>query len=322
MRRRRFIATSAGVSAVLASGCAGLDEDGLGGETDDQQSDGSTSDAGELGTFRLLISDMPADIGDFDSLDVWFSSARVFRGDGEEEDADEDEGADDDEETNDEDGEEETDSEDAEDGEEETDAEDTEDDEDSEEDDEAEDEEGEDEDEPGGFVEFELDDAKVDLTEVVGERAMPVLEDELEAGTYSGVHLFVEDVEGIVEGEDVSVKVPSEKLQIIKPFEIGTEETVSFVFDINVVKRGNNDEYNLLPVVAKSGVNGEDVEVDEVEDDEESEEEDAEEGDEDEDSTDDGNDGGEDSSNSGDEAQDQSDDGDAENGDEEDSEET
>lgn len=305
MRRRRFIATSAGVSAVLVSGCAGIDEDGLGGETDDdQQSDGSASDPGELGTFRLLISDMPADIGDFDSLDVWFSSARVFRGDGEEEDVDEEEETDDGAEEEDAaDGDEETGDDD---GDEETDGEDTEDDgeDDPDEDDDAEDEEADD-DERGGFVEFELDDANVNLTEVVGERAMPVLEDELDAGTYSGVHLFVEDVEGIVEGEEVGVKVPSEKLKIVKPFEIGTEETVSFVFDINVVKRGNNDAYNLLPVVAKSGVNGEDVEVDEVEEDEESDEDD------------DGGDEAEDSSENGDdeEEQDQSGDGDGENGD-------
>lgn len=44
-------------------------------------------------------------------------------------------------------------------------------------------------------------------------------------------------------------------------------ESVSFVFDVNVVKRGKTGEYNLLPVISESGVAAEDVEVTEVDED-------------------------------------------------------
>ncbi|MFW6458046.1 MAG: hypothetical protein ACOCY6_01375 [Halodesulfurarchaeum sp.] len=52
---------------------------------------------------------------------------------------------------------------------------------------------------------------------------------------------------------------------IIRPFEIGADEELSFVFDINFVQEGPAGGYNLLPVIGKSGVVGEDVSVEEVE---------------------------------------------------------
>jgi hypothetical protein len=199
--RRTFLATTAGVGTVLLAGCSG-------GET------GS-------GEFRLLISDQPTAIEDFDSLDVTLSSARVFR-------AEEDEeltsavvnetvnGT-------------------------------------------AEDEEGD------GFVEFDIDSVTVDLTQVKGDRAVSVVEGELEAGRYSGIELRVASAEGVVDGEDVGVMVPSDRLRIVKPFEVGADEELSFVFDINVIQKGPTGSYNLLPVIGKSGVAGEEVEVEEVE---------------------------------------------------------
>jgi hypothetical protein len=126
------------------------------------------------------------------------------------------------------------------------------------------DEEGaEDDDGNGGFVVRELDGATVDLTEVVGDKAISVLDGELEEGRYSKIELYAESVDGVVDGESVDVKIPSEKLQITKSFEVVAGESVEFVFDINVVKKGNGG-YNLLPVISKSGVAGKDVEVEEV----------------------------------------------------------
>ena len=58
-----------------------------------------------------------------------------------------------------------------------------------------------------------------------------VLDGKLATGQYSKIELYVSDVEGIVGGESVPVKVPSN---------------------------------NLLPVISKSGVAGEDVDVEEV----------------------------------------------------------
>ena len=68
------------------------------------------------------------------------------------------------------------------------------------------------------------------------------------------------------------VTVPSDKLQIVKPFEIEPNKTTKFVFDINVVRKGHSNEYNLLPVISDSGVVGEDIaDIEEVEHKEEEE---------------------------------------------------
>ncbi|GGO02452.1 MULTISPECIES: DUF4382 domain-containing protein [Haloarcula] len=247
MDRRTFISTTTAVGASVVAGCGGQSG---GGSTDGDATDSTVTASSTTGTFRLLISDRPADIGDFDSLDVTFDRARVFRAkadetetavseteetDGEEtepETEEPDEAADDEADSGEETGGDETDA-DAGDGD-------------------------------GGFEVFDLDSPTVDLTEVVGEKAIGVLDGELEAGRYSKVELYVGDVEGVVDGETVPVKVPSEKLQIVNPFEIVADEAVEFVFDINVVEKGPNG-YNLLPVIGESGVAGKDVEVEEVE---------------------------------------------------------
>ncbi|MFB6118116.1 hypothetical protein [Halosegnis sp.] len=78
MRRRRFIAAAAGLGTVALAGCFGNTGGGDGGTSGDGDGSGGT------GSFRLLISDQPATIEDFESLDVTLSSARVFRADEEE----------------------------------------------------------------------------------------------------------------------------------------------------------------------------------------------------------------------------------------------
>lgn len=120
-------------------------------------------------------------------------------------------------------------------------------------------------DEDRSVVEFSLDNVTVDLTQVKGDRAVSVLEGELDAGRYSGIELLIASAEGVVDSETVDVMVPSNRLRIIKPFEVGAGEELDFVFDINVVQKGPSGGYNLLPVIGKSGVAGEDVAVEEVE---------------------------------------------------------
>lgn len=105
----------------------------------------------------------------------------------------------------------------------------------------------------------------VDLTQVKGDRAISILEENLEAGNYTGVHLQVSNVSASIDNETADVKIPSERLKINKEFEIAPNSTTSFVFDINVVRRGQSGSYNLLPVISESGVAGQDVEVEEVE---------------------------------------------------------
>lgn len=116
------------------------------------------------------------------------------------------------------------------------------------------------------FETIQLEDSPtVDLTRVKGDRAVSILEENLEAGNYTGVHLQVSNVSASIDGESANVKVPSERLKINNEFEIAPNSTTSFVFDINVVRRGQSGSYNLLPVISESGVAGQDVEVEEVE---------------------------------------------------------
>ncbi|QRV16143.1 DUF4382 domain-containing protein [Haloterrigena salifodinae] len=292
--RRAFIAAGGTVGATMLAGCAGDatpddSSDAPDDETDSEETDGPAT-AGAA-NFRLLVSDRPADIGDFDRLDVSFDNARIFDGGGEESD-------------NSEGGESETDGEDAE-----TDDEETADDGDEEESSEDGDDDASTGDESGdesdanngesnandgesdadgdgsdssddaverhrGFYWLDLEGATVDLTQVVGEKAVSVFEGGLSAGSYEKIELHVADVEGVVDGETVPVKVPSEKLQITHAFEVRKDEPLEFVFDINVVKKGNGG-YNLTPVISESGVAGEDVDVEEVDDESDDSDEDA-----------------------------------------------
>lgn len=262
LNRRHFIASTGGLSLAVLAGCTGQRDSGTNGDdsggsdTGDGSgsgpnyggSNGGTGDSDSTGTFRLLISDQPVAIDDFDRLDVTFDSARVFRGGGDEEDEEEsDESTTTQTETTTENGETN--------GSTQTLTQDATTDNGS-----TETEEGQ-----RGYLTLDLGGATVDLTEVVGDNAINVFEGELPEGRYTKIELRAADVEGVVDGELVSVTIPSDKLQLIKPFEVTAGETLSFIFDINVVKKGQSGEYNLLPVIGKSGVAGEDVEVNEIE---------------------------------------------------------
>ena len=341
--RRKFVALGAGASATLLAGCAG--EGSLPSSGGSDGSDGSDGGSGTTtGTFRLLISDAPADIGDFDRLDVTLDRARVFEArDGEDEEEDEeaadeedDEGESDDDtgenatETDDDTGENVTETDDDgspngtaddEDGEDDVEGDESEDnEEDAEADDEEEDAEGEDEEEDAegeddadggedrGFRVVDLDGATVDLTQVIDEDAIAVFDGELPAGSYEKIELEVSAVEGVVDGAEVEVKLPSEKLQITNGFEVTADEPVSFVFDINVVKRGKNNGYILKPVISGSGVAGRDVEVNEIDEDEDGDDDDEES------EADEEGEEGDDSEDTDDEETDDSDDGDGTTG--------
>ena len=86
--RRRFLAIGAGIGATLLAGCsAGSGTAGSAGEspTDTSAEPATAEDTATVGgTFRLLISDQPVAIDEFESLDVTLDRARIFRhgGDG------------------------------------------------------------------------------------------------------------------------------------------------------------------------------------------------------------------------------------------------
>ncbi|TKX48226.1 DUF4382 domain-containing protein [Halorubrum sp. SD690R] len=268
--RREFVAVGAGASATLLAGCTGGESPPSSGGSDG--SDGSDGSEPLTGTFRLLISDAPADIDDFDRLDVTLDRARVFEaGDGEDEDdEDGDENEDDAGEnvtdTDGDDGSPNGTADDEDEGDDVAGDESGDDEEDTEGDDDEEDDADEGEDR--GFRVVDLDGATVDLTQVIDEDAIAVFDGELPAGDYEKIELAVSAIEGTVDGGEVDVKLPSEKLQITNGFEVTADEPVSFVFDINVVKRGKNNGYILKPVISGSGVAGRDVEVNEIDEDE------------------------------------------------------
>ncbi len=184
------------------------------------------SDSGDSGTFELMVSDQPNAIHDFDHLNVTFSEARVFaRGD----------------DVNDSNGGFETRS-----SKRRVDAV-----------------GAHVNDSNGGFETIDIEGETVDLTTVVGDRATSIANISLEEGEYTKVELHVDSTEATVDGESASVMVPSNKLMVTKNFTVEANETTSFVFDIRVVRRGDG-AYNLLPVVSRSGVAGDDVEVERV----------------------------------------------------------
>lgn len=265
--RRTLLGVGALLGTSVLTGC--LSDDG--GATSPDGTGTPAGDDEEAGRFRLLISDQPVAIDDFDSLTVWLDEARVFpEGSPDDDDADTPTPTPDStpEPTpsptpNESDDNSTADGLDANissaDGQQ-------------------------------GFFFLDLEDASVDLTQVIGDKAIEVFDGELEAGRYTKIELYPSDVEGIVDDEEVTVHIPSDRLQIVTPFEIVAGEELSFVFDINVVRRGQGDEYNLTPVIAESGVVGEDLEgieeIDPDEDDDDGADDDEETGENEEDGTD------------------------------------
>lgn len=111
--------------------------------------------------------------------------------------------------------------------------------------------------ESGNWLEFTPDITEVDLKPLVGENALEIWSGNLTPGEYSKVFLYVSEVNGILTealgGGKANVKLPSEKLQISKPFVISENTTTSFVYDVTVVKAGQSGQYILQPQIAQSG---------------------------------------------------------------------
>ena len=98
----------------------------------------------------------------------------------------------------------------------------------------------------------------IDLRPLEEDNALLLWSGNLTAGEYTKVFIHVSDVSGVLieTGELVDVKLPSEKLQISKPFEVKTDSVTSFVFDVTVVAAGSEQsgiKYILKPVVQESG---------------------------------------------------------------------
>lgn len=111
--------------------------------------------------------------------------------------------------------------------------------------------------ESGNWTEFIPDVTEVDLKPLIGENALEIWNGNLTPGEYNKVFIYVSDVNGILiealGGEEANVKLPSNKLQISKPFVISEDTVTSFVYDVTVIEAGKSGQYILQPQIAQSG---------------------------------------------------------------------
>ena len=115
-------------------------------------------------------------------------------------------------------------------------------------------------DESGEWLELPPDVEVVDLTELKGENAQAIWSGSIPAGNYTKVFIYVSDVWGnlteAMGSETVDVKLPSNKLQISRPFVVTDDSVTSFVYDVAVVAAGNEQsgvKYILKPQIGSSG---------------------------------------------------------------------
>ncbi|MFB6268820.1 MAG: DUF4382 domain-containing protein [Halobacterium sp.] len=125
------------------------------------------------------------------------------------------------------------------------------------------------EDSGAGWVGRDVDNRTVDLTELQGANATLLGNVTVPAGEYEKVFVHVGEVEGTLKsGEQVNVKLPSQKLHLNEGFTVDSAGGVDFVFDITVFEAGNSGKYILKPVASESGT---DVPIERVDDEGESE---------------------------------------------------
>ncbi len=120
--------------------------------------------------------------------------------------------------------------------------------------------------EPGEWTQFPPDIEEVDLTLLQGDRALEIWRGDVSEGPYTKVFIYVSGISGILKetGLPASVKLPSEKLQITKPFVVAEDLVTSFVYDIAVLAAGRQQdrvEYILKPEITESGAHQEFEEV-------------------------------------------------------------
>ena len=122
---------------------------------------------------------------------------------------------------------------------------------------------------PGGdsreWMEFEPELTEVDLTLVQGDKTQEIWRGNIPEGQYAKVFIQVADVHGILKetGEEVEIKLPSQKLQISKQFQVTTDTVTSFTYDLTVVAAGSSKsgiKYILKPQVDQSGAGSKAIE--------------------------------------------------------------
>ncbi len=108
----------------------------------------------------------------------------------------------------------------------------------------------------GHSIEFTPEVRTVDLTQVPGEATIEIWRGEVPQGDYSRVLIEVARVSGVLKstGENIAIKLPSQKLHINKSFRVSASEMTRFTYDLTVVAAGNGKgKYLLKPQAGESG---------------------------------------------------------------------
>lgn len=105
------------------------------------------------------------------------------------------------------------------------------------------------------WIELDPEVGVIDLTLLQEDKAQEIWRGNVPEGQYTKVFIHVSNVSGILKETDglVSVKLPSEKLQISNPFSVKSGSVVNFVYDVTVVEAGKSGQYIIKPQVAQSG---------------------------------------------------------------------
>lgn len=108
------------------------------------------------------------------------------------------------------------------------------------------------------WVEFATEVKEFDLTLLPGDKTQELWRGNIPEGEYNKVVMYVSQVRGTLKatGQTIEIKLPSNKLQMSKPFQVSAGNITSFTYDLTVVKTGNarnGGKYLLKPQVADSG---------------------------------------------------------------------
>lgn len=105
------------------------------------------------------------------------------------------------------------------------------------------------------WLEVDPEVAEVDLTQVKGDKTQQIWRGNVPEDIYTNIFILVTEVRGVLKetGEEVEIKLPSNKLHIPKSFTISADSVVSFTFDITVIEAGKSGQYILKPQIDQSG---------------------------------------------------------------------
>jgi len=107
------------------------------------------------------------------------------------------------------------------------------------------------------WVEFVPEVKEFDLTLLPGEKTQELWRGDVPEGQYTKVVIYVTRVQGTLKATGVAmdIKLPSNKLQISKPFQVSAGNVTSFTYDLTVVHTGNakGGKYLLKPQIGESG---------------------------------------------------------------------